>query len=518
MVKVFNREASAFRTAKPSGPRTVFLSRVGLTIIAVTAVMALLQFLSNDNHDIQEFLYLGYFIPIALGARYFRRREALVTVGCVILIYTAIFIPRLMTQLSEHNELWIELIGRWGLFAAAGISLSSFRLGIDREKERAVEAQRERADRLALMLDVSNTVASTLKIDQVLQLLAVRLVEVVGATFSRISLLSEDGEHIRVVAASPARDLRWKSGIGISLPLAELPDHKKAVESRDAVITGGRRNEAPLTIYQKQLMCEIRSIMIYPLVVGGHVVGLVDIGEQRSWDRSPLNKEKADLCQTIVNQGAVAVGHALSHEALEEAFVGTIRSLAEAIDAKDPSTRGHSDWVSKYAVMIGRQIGLDNSALDVLKYAGYLHDVGKIGIPDTVLGKTGHLTVDEWKLMKKHPLVSAKILEPVKITPALKAAVRHHHERFDGKGYPYGLAGESIPLEARIMAVADSYEAMTSDRPYRKALSDEEAVDELKRCAGTQFDPACVDAFLRALGRSTSPVIESMEGYDAAAG
>ncbi|MCL4310426.1 MAG: HD-GYP domain-containing protein [Actinomycetota bacterium] len=516
MEKLHNQEARIAQPTKPGRLRALLDNRAALAVAGLVAVMALLQFLSNDDHNIQEFLYLGYFIPIAIGARYFRRRNTLFATGCIIVIYTIIFIPRVLIQAPQHNELIIELFGRWGLFAAAGLSLSFFRVGIVREKERALLAERERADRLGLMLEVSNTVASSLKIDQVLQLLAARIVEAVNATFCRISLLSEDGQHIRVIAAHPARNIRWEAEIGMSFPLAELPEHRKAVETKEAVIVGGRRAEIQPTKCQQQLMGDTRSMMIYPLVVGGYVVGLVGIGEQRSWERSPLNKEKADLCQTIVNQGAVAVGHALSHEALEEAFVGTIRSLAEAVDAKDPSTRGHSDWVSKYAVMIGRQLGFDEGAVDVLKYAGYLHDVGKIGIPDTVLGKDGQLTADEWKLMKKHPIVSAKILEPVKITPALKAAVRHHHERFDGKGYPYGLAGESIPLEARIMAVADSYEAMTADRPYRKALTDEEAVGELKRCAGTQFDPACVDAFLRALGRSTSPVIESMRGFGAA--
>jgi putative nucleotidyltransferase with HDIG domain len=223
-----------------------------------------------------------------------------------------------------------------------------------------------------------------------------------------------------------------------------------------------------------------------------------------------MDVERSDLCRAIVNQGAVAVGHALTHEAMEEAFAGTIRSLAETIDAKDPSTRGHSDWVSKYAMMIGRALEYDEERLEVLKYSGYLHDIGKIGIPDGVLGKEEQLSTDEWRLMKKHPIVSSKILEPVQLPNVIKEAVRHHHERFDGKGYPYGLSGDAIPIESRILAVADSFEAMTSDRPYRKALSDEQAVGELKRCTGSQFDPKVVEAFLNALGRGKT-ITESAE-------
>ena len=418
-----------------------------------------------------------------------------------------VFIPDMLAIGAEHGELGVELADRIAMFTAAGIILTAFRASLTREKEVALEAERDRAERLSLMLDVSTTVSSSLKIDQVLQVLAARIVETIGATFCSVFLLEGDKEYLRIVAAHPARDMKMEPSIGMTVPLSELPEFKKAIETKSAVIAGGRRRE-PLdaidTFSSRQagLMHDVKSLLIYPLVVGETVVGAVGIGEHRDWDRSPMTAEKAALCQTIVNQGAIAVGHALKHQALEEAFTGTIRSLAEAIDAKDPSTRGHSDWVSKYAIMIGRQLNLDNGGLDELKYAGYLHDVGKIGIPDETLGKSSQLSIEEWKLMKKHPIVSARILEPVPISNTIKSAIRHHHERFDGKGYPYGLAGESIPLPARILAVADSYEAMTSDRPYRRALSDEQAISELERCSGTQFDPGIVEAFLRALGRA----------------
>jgi len=421
------------------------------------------------------------------------------------LVYTAAFIPNIVMLPESSEELFVELGTRILLFMLAGVGLSYFRLGIDREKERALNAEHERAERRKLMLEISATVSSSLKIDQVPQLLSVRIVEAVDASFCRILLLDSEGYNLRVVAAHPAREMEMDPAIGLTVPLSELPEHRRAIETKSAVIIGGRRHDSmePISSRQREFMMSAKSLLLYPLVVSDKAVGVVCIGEHRSWERSPMSSEKAALCQTIVNQGAVAVGHALSHHALEEAFTGTIRSLAEAIDAKkDPSTRGHSDWVSKYALMIGRQLGLENGELDELKYAGYLHDVGKIGIPDDILGKTSQLSAEEWRLMKKHPIVSARILDPVPISPSIKAAIRHHHERFDGKGYPYGLAGGSIPLAARIMSVADSYEAMTSDRPYRKALSDEQAVAELTRCSGTQFDPDIVHAFMKSLGRS----------------
>jgi transcriptional regulator with GAF, ATPase, and Fis domain len=278
---------------------------------------------------------------------------------------------------------------------------------MDREKERALEAEHERAERRKLMLEISTTVSSSLKIDQVLQLLSVRIVEAVDATFCRILLLDTEGYNLRVVAGHPIREVELDATVGMTVPLSELPEYKKAIETKSAVIIGGRRHDSAerMSTRQREFMTSAKSLLLYPLVVSDKAVGLVCIGEHRSWERSPLSAEKAALCQTIVNQGAMAVGHALSHQALEEAFTGTIRSLAEAIDAKDPSTRGHSDWVSKYALMIGRQLGMENGELDELKYAGYLHDVGKIGIMEvdeeapnskrTHTGSGAHLSLDK---------------------------------------------------------------------------------------------------------------------------
>ena len=185
---------------------------------------------------------------------------------------------------------------------------------------------------------------------------------------------------------------------------------------------------------------------------------------------------------------------------LRKAFVGTVRSLVKAVDARDVATADHSDRVAARAVEIGREMRLSSRQVVDIWVAAFLHDLGKIGLGDDILAKPGPLTEKERRRMQRHPVVGYEILQPVPIRETIKLAVRHHHERWDGKGYPDGLAGDAIPVAARIIAVADTYEALVSDRPYRSARSPEEAVGEVTRCSGSQFDPRVVDAFLTVVG------------------
>jgi len=185
---------------------------------------------------------------------------------------------------------------------------------------------------------------------------------------------------------------------------------------------------------------------------------------------------------------------------LRKAFVGTVRSLVKAVDARDVATADHSDRVAARAVEIGREMGLGSRQVVDIWVAAFLHDLGKIGLGDDILAKPGPLTEKERRRMQRHPVVGYEILQPVPIRETIKLAVRHHHERWDGKGYPDGLAGNDIPVAARIIAVADTYEALVSDRPYRSARSAEQAIAEVIRCSGSQFDPRVVDAFLAVAG------------------
>lgn len=202
---------------------------------------------------------------------------------------------------------------------------------------------------------------------------------------------------------------------------------------------------------------------------------------------------------------------------LRVAYVQTIRALAEAVDAKDSYTRGHSERVGVYASKIARELGgFPREMIERVYIAGLLHDVGKIGVPDTVITKPDQLTPEEYAEIKRHPEIGARILEPVSFLSDVAICVRHHHEWFDGseRGYPQRLRGDQIPLPSRIIVVADTVEAMTSDRPYRRGLPLEAVVRELERFAGTQFDPAVVTACLALLEREGETFIRRDQKFD----
>jgi putative nucleotidyltransferase with HDIG domain len=189
--------------------------------------------------------------------------------------------------------------------------------------------------------------------------------------------------------------------------------------------------------------------------------------------------------------------------ALEAGYLATLRSLASAIDAKDASTHGHSQRVAELSIAIGRELGLDDARLKPLAYGGLLHDVGKIGVPEAILHKAARLGEDEMEQMRAHPAIGAEILRGVDFLRDALAAVRNHHERWDGSGYPDRLAGDAIPLVARIVNAADTFDACTSPRPYQSAMSIEDAVAVLLRLRGTQIDPAVCDALVRVVRRDS---------------
>ena len=203
------------------------------------------------------------------------------------------------------------------------------------------------------------------------------------------------------------------------------------------------------------------------------------------------------------------------NDELEKAYLDTIGILRQTVEAKDPYTRGHSDRVSEFAVLIGTKMGLDEKTIHILKIGGLFHDIGKIGIPDSILLKESKLSDDEYSQIKNHPTIGAHILGNATVFQDIIPIVKYHHERYDGRGYPSQLAGTDIPLIARITAVADAFDAMTSKRTYRDSLPIEKVKEEIERCSGTQFDPEIAKLFLGILNNEYNPILEIQDKYKA---
>jgi HD-GYP domain-containing protein (c-di-GMP phosphodiesterase class II) len=190
---------------------------------------------------------------------------------------------------------------------------------------------------------------------------------------------------------------------------------------------------------------------------------------------------------------------------VENSYLSAIQSLAVALEARDRYTAGHSQRVSRFSTMIARGLELPAPEIRTVGQIGLLHDMGKIGMDDRILNKPDRLTKEEFDIVKQHPVIGAQILAPVRSLEGHVSGIRHHHEAWDGSGYPDGLRGEAIPLNARIVCLADSFDAMTSTRPYRAGRSLEQAIAEMRHCAGSQFDTRCVEAFIAILQGEAEP-------------
>ncbi|NIM89949.1 MAG: HD domain-containing protein [Candidatus Aminicenantes bacterium] len=250
----------------------------------------------------------------------------------------------------------------------------------------------------------------------------------------------------------------------------------------------------------------IRLALVLPIFLRQELSGIIALGYLKP---PKLEQEDLDQARQLADQVAVAFSNARLIEELAQLNWGTLRALARAIDAKSHWTAGHSERSTKLALQIGRVVGLNRDELDDLHRAGLLHDIGKLGIPLDVLDKNGKLTAEERNFMDKHPSMGARILEPIDAYAEVIPIVLQHHESFDGTGYPDGLSGEDISLGARIFAVADRFEALTSDRPYRKALNLKRTIKYIKDRAGTEFDPKIVNAFLKVMAQEE----KKQEGY-----
>jgi len=252
-----------------------------------------------------------------------------------------------------------------------------------------------------------------------------------------------------------------------------------------------------------------RSSLCVPLKVKEKPIGVLSVSDKITGEN--FDENDLSMLVTLASQIAITLNNAQLYEDLEASYLSSVRALANSLDAKDAYTRGHSERVALYSMEIGKRMNLVPEMLKTLHIGALLHDIGKIGISEAILQKTSRLTDEEYQLIKTHPVRGAAIIEPAKFLKEKVPLIKYHHERFDGNGYPEGLKGEVIPLMARIICVADSYDAMTSKRAYRDTMEKESAAQELLKCSGTQFDPKIVAAFLGVL--SDEAKMKEIERY-----
>lgn len=350
--------------------------------------------------------------------------------------------------------------------------------------------------------------------------------------FHSEELLSYDVHHILETWLARLRELvrievcsvflLEKGGIEfihkISKPEELSPLIEKEVEAQIGLGNFGQAisNGIPLSVktevFGKESMRPL-SIMIAPLSNPKRTIGAVVIVFEQ--DKEFIRQQTMKLLNILVDFFSLALGNAYLVDDLKSTYFFTIKAITNSIEARDPYTRGHSERVALYAKIIAGELNWDEDQMELIDWGGMLHDVGKIGIPDSILNKPGKLSGDEFDYIKMHPLIGAHIVRGISFLESSIPYILEHHERFDGRGYSRGLAGEDISLKGRVLAVADAFDAMTSDRPYRKALKLEDAFDEIVKNRGTQFDPQMVDAFEQAFlsGRIQVPKNSVLDGF-----
>jgi len=251
----------------------------------------------------------------------------------------------------------------------------------------------------------------------------------------------------------------------------------------------------------------LASVVVLPFVSKDQITGLLILCKKHG--NASFNPSDLELTSILCGQATIAIENAKLFEVIESKnreletfYFETVNALAQAIEAKDVYTGGHGDRLVDFAISVAERLNVSDEERVWLKYAAALHDIGKIGVKEAILTKPGKLTPEEYEEMKTHPAKGAEIIKEVKFLAPVVPIVYHHQERYDGKGYPAGLSGHQIPIGSRIVAVLDAFDAMTTNRPYRKGLPTEVAIDELRRYSGVQFDPQVVEAFIQAISES----------------
>ncbi|HQG04206.1 MAG TPA: GAF domain-containing protein [Thermoleophilia bacterium] len=378
--------------------------------------------------------------------------------------------------------------------------------------------QREQARGLELetLLEASKAMTSSMELEDILGQLARRTATALGTPQCLIYEYDPAREVtvLRSVFNADAHSSDDETRIGAEYALADYPTDREVLLRSEVIEEHVSDPELPVDVRSSMGLSGEKSCLTVPLVFRGHSLGIMELVETRRERR--FTASEIGLARALAEQAATALNNArLFRQSkdyaarLESSYLETVTALAAAMEAKDHYTAEHADMLARMAVLVGRHLGLSEAQLRDLQYASVLHDIGKIGIPGHILNKPDRLTPEEFAVMAEHTIIGERIVSRIDYLAPIGKAIRAAHERWDGRGYPDRLAGDEIPLPARILFVCDAFHAMTSRRPYRPAMRAEEALEELRRNAGAQFDPTVVEAFLEVwprLGASEADV------------
>jgi putative nucleotidyltransferase with HDIG domain len=314
----------------------------------------------------------------------------------------------------------------------------------------------------------------------------------IQASRGYVFLLQRDTGNLVPYVRRPVEQPSDDAEIVVSQTILQSAVHQKSsIISNDALVD-------ERFIHSKSVASlEVRSAMCTPLINRGKVLGIVYVDSTS--EAGLFSREDLALFSAVALKAGIAIDNARLYDDLRCLFYNTVETLVRTIQAKDQYTSGHSTRVSRYALLIAEKLGLSTKERHQLYLAAMLHDIGKIGVPDELLHRPGNLSDEEMERVRNHVQLGASMIEMLGEMHPIVPLIRHHHESWDGTGYPDGMKGEEIPLISRIISVADMYDAMTSDRPYRKRRSHEQAVEEIKRTTGTKVDPRVAEAFLQVL-------------------
>lgn len=352
-----------------------------------------------------------------------------------------------------------------------------------------------RVEELERLYTISEAMTQFMDVESVFEHVVRVAARVTGAQRVSLMMLDRGGRNLRIRASigvppEVVSKTRVRMGEGISGKVAAGGEvvrttrevHHAYESNRDTLGLGSYASHSWLSI---------------PISIAGSVYGVLNLTDKP--DRADFSQQEEQVVRILAEKAGAKLENQALYEGIYSNLVDTLTSLVTTLEAKDPYTRQHSQRVTEYAIRIGEIVGIDEGELEMIEFAGMLHDIGKIGVRDEILTKAGGLTDHEYEAIKQHVVIGERIAEPLGLTAEERAVIRNHHERYDGRGYPDGMGGEEIPLLARIVTIADAFDAMASTRPYRRARSREQALDEIVRNAGVQFDPKLMGAAVEAL-------------------